>query len=172
MRGEYIFWPLHRPTLDWAAIAGRRKQLVIPNRVVDEGEEEFLKMIFQDVTTIAGGANWYVGLCNQTPAETDTLASISTEPSGAGGYARQALVRSNVGWPTIGVAGGHKYIESATVTFSASGADFSVAFTRFFLCSPASGTSGKLYSFSGALTAALLIADGQSYAAKYRLYMD
>ena len=128
-------------------------------------------MIFQDVTTIAGGSNWYIGLCNETPDESAGLADISTEPTSAGGYARQALVRNATDWPTVTTVNGHVVIRSATVTFSASGADFSGDITRAFLTSASSGTSGKLYSFSGALTTALTVVDGQSFAMQYEAYL-
>ena len=110
MRGEYLIWD---PTKNVAP-------LVISNLITDEGEVEFLKMLMQNVTAIAGGANWYIGMLDETPAESLTLAGITTEPTVTNGYARKAVVRSAVGWPTVAVIGGHNCITSLAVTFTAS----------------------------------------------------
>lgn len=163
MRGEYLFWDLAQPF---------REPLVVPNLIPNDGETEFLKMIFQDVTAVAGGADFYVGLCDQTPTEALLLGGITTEPSSAGGYARLPLTRDATDWPTIAEVNGHTCITSVAVTFTATGADYSRTFSRFFLTSAASGGSGKLYSVSGPLVSPLLILDGASYAAKYRLYLN
>lgn len=162
MRGEYLIWD---PTKNESPI-------VIPNLITNEGEVEFLKMIMQDVTAIAGGANFYIGMLDETPTEALTLAGITTEPSSAGGYSRKSVVRSAVGWPTVAAIGGHNCITSAAVTFAASGADFSRTFSRLFLTDQASGTAGKLYSISGPLVSPLLLVDGQSRNVQYRLYMN
>ena len=168
MKGQFRIW-LPKNAGELFAV---EPDIIIPNRVTDEGEEEYLKMIFQNVSAIAGGANWYIGLCNQLPAEADILSSISTEPTVTNGYARQSLVRSAVGWPTITVINGHKVIRSATVTFTASGGSFDAAFTRAFLTDQASGTVGKLYAYSGALTAAVILADTQSFQMQYECFLD
>lgn len=145
----------------------------IPNTIVKQGEEAFLKMLLRhDETIVAGGANFYLGLCNHVPAAGDNLAAITDEPSGAGGYAREAIVRSAVGFPTISEVNGKFRALSVTVNFAASGADFSDAITRAFLCNVASGTAGILFGFSGQLTDALLIEDGQDYDVNYELYLD
>lgn len=153
-------------------ICAPEPDIIMPNRVTDEGEEEYLKMLFRDVTEIAGGANFYIGLCNQVPAEADLLPGITTEPGAAGGYARKAVARSAAGFPTITVVNGHKVIRTATQTFTASGADFDTAFTRAFLTDQSSGTAGKLYAYSGALTTALTLLDGEAYAFQYETYID
>lgn len=150
----------------------REPDLILPNSVTDVGEQEYLKMIFQDVTEIAGGANWYVGLCNQTPTEADILADISTEPTAAGGYERQALVRSVVGWPTLDEVNGHTVIRSAEITFASLYDDFSASFTRLFLTDQATGTAGILYAYSGALTTARLIEADTSFVCQYEVYLD
>lgn len=163
MRGEYLFWDLAQPF---------REPVVVPNLIPDDGETEFLKMIFQNVSAVAGGADFYVGLCDQVPTESLLLSGITTEPTGAGGYARQPLTRDSTDWPTIATVNGHLCITSVPVTFTATGADYSRTFSRFFLTSVASGSAGKLYSVSGPLVSPLLIIDGASYDAAYRLYMN
>lgn len=165
---------LPRPT--WQVLSPHyhmgEPDIIIPNLVPDTGEEDFLQAIFQNVFPIAGGGNFYVGLCNQIPADTDTLASVTTEPTSAGGYARQAITRDATGWPTITTINGHKAIRSTTETFSASGADFDAAITRAFLSDQSSGTSGALFSYSGALTASLTVLDGQSFQMQYECFLD
>lgn len=168
MHGQFRFWMPRKCGI----LLPEQPDIIVPNRVTNEGEEEYLKMIFQNVSAIAGGANFYIGLCNQIPVETDLLTDISTEPSSAGGYARKAVVRSAAGWPTITTINGHKVIRTATITFTASGADFDVPVTRAFLTDQASGTAGKLYAYSGALTAALTVPDGQSFSMQYETFLD
>jgi len=171
--GRYKFW-LPRPT--WQVFAPGawlgEPDFIIPNLITDAGEEDFLQAIFQNVFPIAGGSDFYVGLADQTPAETDALTDISTEPTSAGGYARQAVPRNGTGWPTITTINGHKAIQSQTLSFTASGADFSRNITRAFLCDVSSGTSGVLFSYSGALTAGVLVTDGQTFQMQYEILLD
>lgn len=149
------------------------KEIVVPNTVTDEGEESYLKMLFQgDNTIVAAGGNFFVGLCDQVPNEIDTLAAIASEPSGAGGYARIAIERNTVGWPTINTVNGRKRIISKSVVFTATGVDFSTAFSRAFLCDVVSGSVGTLFSYSGALTQALLLTAGNSFTMRYEVFLD
>ncbi len=139
--------------------------------LTQEGGEEFGKILMQgDNTIVVAGANWYVGLCDQIPDAEDTLADITTEPSSAGGYARQPLSRDVTGWPTIEVVNGEVRWVSAAFVFAASGADFSTEFTRLFLCNVVSGSSGKLFGYSGAYSSEILLLDGQSKTMKFELY--
>jgi hypothetical protein len=162
MRGEYLIWD---PAKDVAP-------LILPNLVTDTGEEEFLKMIMQNVSAVAGGANFFIGMLDETPTETLTLSAITTEPTSAGTYSRKSVARNTTGWPTVATINGHKCITSAGVTFTASGANFSRAFSRLFLTDQASGTAGILYSISGPLVSPLLLVSGQSRVVQYRLYMN
>ena len=149
------------------------QRIVIPNTVVDEGEESYLKMIFRaDVADVSAGGDFFVGLCDQVPAETDTLTSITSEPSVSNGYARIALTRDGVGWPTLDTVNGRKRILSKTITFTASGGDFDAPFSRACLCNVASGTSGILFSYSGALSAAVTLLDGVDFAMQYEVFLD
>jgi len=145
--------------------------LVIPNLVPLAGQEEFLKMLFRDDSAVAGGGDFYVGLCDQTPASSDTLSDVTSEPNSDGGYARKSIARNSTGWPTITTVNGRKVIRSKTVTWTASGADFSADIARLFLTDQASGTTGVLYAFSGNLNAALTIVDGQSFSAQYEFFI-
>lgn len=149
-----------------------KKQLIIPNRIFDAGEQSFLKQITRaDVTDVSSGGDWYFGLCGANTAEDTDLSTLVGEPSTAGGYARQAITRDATGWPTIGSVNGVGYALTANIAFAASGADFSTSISRLFLCNVASGTSGILYALSGPLPTAVLVADGETLTTKYRLFL-
>ena len=158
--GQYRFFP------------GTKREIVVPNLITDEGEESFLKQILQaDVVDVSAGGNWFLGLCQETPGETDTLASITTEPTSAGGYARQPFARNSTGVPTIEQVNDAFRGVSLELTFAASGADFSRSIQRAFLCNVVSGTAGILYSYSGLLPNAITILNGADIAVKYELFL-
>ncbi len=161
MRGNFIFYP------------GTEKEIIVPNIITDEGELSFLKMIGRaDVADIAAGADFFMGLCEEVPADADTLTTISTEPTSAGGYARQPISRDNTGWPVVGAVGDAGRIQSLAVIFTASGATFSRSFQRAFLCNVVSGTSGLLFAYSGLLPKPVQLDDGDpAHTAKYELYL-
>ena len=173
MKGEFRIWlpESHKKTPSGIIIANK-PDIVITNRVTNEGETDFLKGIFRDDLAIAGGGNFYVGLCNQVPAETDTLSDISTEPTSAGGYARQAITRDGSGWPTITTINGHTVIRSDTMSFTASGADFDAAITRPFLTDASSGSSGILYALGGAISAERTVLDTETLSVQYQFALD
>lgn len=144
---------------------------LIPNLIPNEGEEAYLKMIFQgDDSVVAEGGDFYIGLCANVGTETTTLATIS-EISNAGGYSRKAVARSNVGWTNPVLVDGTYMIQSASVDFTASGAAFD-PFWRFFLTNVASGTAGKLLAISGPLPSVGGIPDGQTRPTKYTIFLD
>lgn len=126
------------------------------NALLDEGEQDILDIVFRNASE---PSSFYVGLCNSTPGETTTLTTLSGEPSGSG-YARIALARDNTDFPTLALASGDYQLTSKTVTFTASGGTIG-AVTSAFLCTVASGTSGKLYA-SVALSTSRTLADGES----------
>lgn len=160
MRGQFVLFP------------NTDRQIIIPNRVVNEGEDSFLRMIFQgNVVDVALGGNFYVGLCEEVPDEEDLLSTITTEPTSAGGYAREALTRDATGWPTVQLVNTDYMVESKTVTFTASGADFSRSINRLFLCNVLSGTGGKLFAYSGPLANSLTLLDGESLPLKYQFFL-
>lgn len=147
--------------------------LVVPNTFLNEGEDTLLKMALRgDNSIVAGGGNFYIGLCGAAFAETTTLTTLAGEPSATNGYARQAITRDATGWPTIDSINGAGHARSAVVNFTASGGDFSASIERVFLCTVGSGTSGKLLSVSAALPAPLLITNGYSLPVQYDIYMN
>lgn len=160
LHGEYTLWP-----------DDPDKRIVLKNNIPQEGQQTFLKMMVQaDNTVVNAGANFYVGLKDATFDPTVGLAAITGEPSATGGYARQAIPRDSGHWPTVTLINGVYRIQSVSVNFTASGADFSTPVSRFFLASVVSG-AGKLLSVSAALAAPLLITNGLSVPVQYTLYL-
>lgn len=149
-------------------------KILIPNIVVLEGKQAFLQAVVQNADMGLAGTPplFYIGLCDQVPAAADTLASITTEPTSDGGYARASVERSAVGWPTIDEVNGVKRAQTQIITFAASGAAYSGPISRAFLCSVSSGATGTLFSYSGALSVPIQLQDGESFDMQYELYFN
>ena len=126
------------------------------NMLHDEGEQFFCQVLFTEEATPP--AAYYLGLDNRTSlAESDTLASLSGEPS-ANGYSRQA-VNSDATDFTISQESGDYQARTKTVTFTASGGSIGPV-TKMFMATSADGT-GKLVA-SRALSQERTLADGES----------
>lgn len=151
------------------------KKLIVPNSIVMEGENSFLKMLCQgDNTIVAAGANFFMGLCGLNFGDqTSTLLTLAGEPTVTNGYARQAVSRDATGWPPANLVQVNNLWKIATkvVNFTAAGGDFSTTIQRAFMCSVGAGTAGKLFAVGGALANATLIQNGTSFPAQYELYM-
>ena len=139
----------------------KNKELVVPNTVIQLGQTRLMQAAMQGNSI----AIFNLGVIDEVPSYTDNVADLTTEPTSAGGYARQAINGDAVDW-TITSVNGEARVESKTVTFTASGADFSRAFSRFFLME----NGGNLIACSSPLPNAVLLLDGQSYSIRYRLY--
>lgn len=128
---------------------------IIGNSLADEGEE-----LAGDVF-LRGSAltTFFLGLCDDTPGETTTLASLSEEPSG-NGYARKEIERSATGWPTKVLDAGDWKYTSKIVTFVADGGSIGPVKTMF-LTNVETSTSGKFIAWA-ALSMSRTIADGDS----------
>ena len=141
------------------------KELDRPNNLADEGEYMFL-----DVTLRAGSApsNYYLRLFNDTPVETDTIGSLTGEPSG-NGYTAQTVARNTTGWPTLALDSGDYMATSATETFTASGAGWGPV---IYCClTSSSDSSGKLVSYV-ALSQSRTLASGESLQVTYKLKLQ
>lgn len=135
------------------------------NALADEGEQYFLGVGLRG-TTMA--ANTYLRLFNDTPAETDTLSTLTGEPSGSG-YSAQTLSSDATGWPTLGLDSGDYQATSATKTFTASGGTIGPV-TYLVLATSTDGT-GKLLSYA-ALSTSRTLSDGDSLNVTYKLKMQ
>lgn len=151
----------------------KRTGIILPNRIVNEGELEFLRMLMRaDVSVVASGGNFYVGMTSGAISDTDTLTEIAAnEPGVVNGYAREAVTRNAAGWPTEGISNNVRFIKSVQIDFTAAGGDFDTAITRIFLCSVASGTAGTLFAVSAALATPLTVLDTTTESFFYEIYM-
>lgn len=108
------------------------------NALADEGEEDILNVYFD---TQAVRANLYFRLYNDTPAEGDTLASLTGEVTGTG-YTGIAVARGT-DWSAPDAATG---TSTGTKTFTAGGS-WSAA-TQLILATAQTGTSGLLIAYA------------------------
>ena len=136
------------------------------NLLHDQGEQAILSAYFATAMSGYGAppANLYLGLdARVTPAEANTLSSLSGEPSG-NGYARSALATGGTGLSGqdfyINQPAAYYRADSKVVTFTASGGNWS-AVTQLFLCTVSSGTAGKIIA-TVALSASRTLLDGDS----------
>lgn len=165
MRGQFKLFP------------GTKREIIVPNVVVREGEESLIKMSLQgDDTIVAAAGNFYMGLCGQqlnTQGVVDrdsTLATIAGEPT-TGGYARQPFTRDAVGWPQLSQVNGVWVATSRVVNFTAAAADIGTVW-RAFICSVNAGNAGKLFSLSGLFPVGTYIANGQTFPVEYQMYFN
>jgi hypothetical protein len=136
----------------------------VENALQDEGEQLALDTFLRNASL----TEFYLGLANDTPVETDTLADLVGEPSG-NGYARQQIERSDVGWPTLELDAGDYMGTSKLVTFTANGGSIGPV-NIMFLTNVASGTSGKYVSWAS-LSTSRTIQDQESLGCKMKIKM-
>lgn len=86
------------------------------NNLADEGERNILDSYLRNINH---PTTFFIRLFNDTPVETDSLASLTGEPGFGNGYAQQQVLRSSNanGWPTIDFVGGNAQAVSKKVTF-------------------------------------------------------
>jgi len=143
----------------------------LKNFITLAGAQSFLKMAARgDDTDVAFEGDFYIGMCSGAPTRSTALSGITGEPTATNGYAREAVERSSVGFPTLDVVADKARMTSLLLSFTATGGDFSAAFTRLFLCNVASGTSGILYAVSAALETEKLVVEDETLSAYYELY--
>ncbi len=112
-------------------------------KLFDEGEQQFLDVYLRNGTVPAG---FYLGLANVSGgvvnmAETLTLSTLTGEATG-GGYARKAVARSTVGWPTLALNSGDFQADAAAQTWTDSGTAMSTVNVIFLATT--SDNTGKL----------------------------
>lgn len=128
------------------------------NALADEGEQDILDRTFRGS---AAPASYYVRLYNDTPIETDTLATLVGEPAaGAGTYNSQALALNTTDFPTLALDAGDYMVTSKTITFDATSTGWGPV-TYAVLATVATGTTGKLYAYV-ALSTSRTLAVGET----------
>lgn len=121
------------------------------NALADEGEIDILDVYFDDV---AVRTTLYLRLYNDTPIETDTLATLTGEVTGTG-YTGVAVTRGT-DWSQPTAAGG---TVTGTKTFTAGGTW--TAATNLILATVQTGTAG-LHLAWAALSATRTLQNGDS----------
>jgi len=143
--------------------------LVIPNNVTTFGAQTIL-----DLALRAHVADFYVGLCQGVYTPDLQIESLIEPTIGVNGYARLALARNDVDWPTAGLLNGQPYLESKDLVWLAVGAAFDKPITRMFIAPSADAVVGNLFCLSGALPAELTIGPDTIESDRtfnYRLYL-
>lgn len=132
------------------------------NALADEGEQNLLDAYFraQNAPSI-----FYIRLFNDTPVETDSISSLTGEPS-TNGYTAQALNRNTSGFPTLELNSGDYRVISSQVTFSATGGSWGAV--TYATLTTSSDSSGKLIAYV-ALSTPRTLADGETL--KVRFYI-
>lgn len=128
-------------------------QLWLPNNLVDEGEEDMLDVYLRNGTA---PTNFFLRLYNDTPVDTDTLATLTGEVVGTGYPGTHTIARSAVGWPTHAIDGGDWKTTSLLILWVAAGT-WTTA-THSVLATVTTGTAGLLIAYRALGAARNLIA--------------
>lgn len=109
------------------------------NIIPDEGEKALVDTFYRGNSSLYfAAATFYVGLYRGSIGESTVLSTVPNEPSG-NGYARTAIERSAVGWPTIEKHETDWRVVSKTITITASGGDIGPV-DGSFLCTSLNDT--------------------------------
>jgi hypothetical protein len=111
------------------------------NQVHTEGLQYLLELGF--TAQQSAPSNFYIGLATDASlAENATLAGL-TEVAGTG-YSRQACAVGATDFTSASTGSNDRKVTTKQVTFTCSAGDWTQGAQTAFLCSVASGTSGKL----------------------------
>lgn len=139
------------------------KKLVIPNQFTNAGMLALLLAAFKGTASA-----WKIGLCNHNPADVIAAADM-LEPDTTNGYARQAVdLLTAANWPNSGLVNGETYIESKTVTFTATGA-YNRPSSRFCILIGATPGAGTVVAVSSAFPSGPVVISA-NLSTKYRLF--
>ena len=115
----------------------------VKNALADDGEEAILETYFRAGASYTPSA-FYLRLCSDSLAETDSLSSVLNEPVGSG-YSPQLIERSAIGFPTKVLHEGDYRLISKDVTFTAVGGQIGPVNTAYLATT--SDNTGKLLSY-------------------------
>lgn len=123
-RGDRLIWANGVGELDGSIRRGTPAEAEViaaqdwlPNGLADEGEQSILDVYFRGGTAPSG---FYLRLYDDTPAEDDTLETLTGEVTGSG-YSAIAVARNSTDFPTLALDSGDYKVTSATKTFTATG---------------------------------------------------
>ncbi len=141
----------------------------IKNTIAAQGGTLWLRAIFRGEATVPG--SYYLGLSNAAytfDSATVTLLAAG-EPVG-NGYARQQLHANTSDW-TVTEVNGVLQAQSKIVTFTCSGSNWTIAYTRMFLADSASGNSGNIYAVSGPTPSPRTVLVGAGPSVQYNFWL-
>ena len=118
----------------------RKSQLWTPNNLADEGEGDILDVYFNDQ---AVRASLFLRLYNDTPIETDTLATLVSETSGTG-YGAITVTR-DTDWTEPSLDTGDMQTVMSQKTFTATGTWTDA--TYMIVATVGTGTAGLLIAY-------------------------
>lgn len=136
---------------------------VAHNSLTNEGQYLFLDVVLRGGTA---ATQFYVRLFNDTPVITDTISTLTGEPSGTYGYAAQLIEKSATGWPTLALDSGNQQATSSVETITASGG--SIGPVTYACLTTSTDSSGKLVSFAP-LSQSRTLAAGDSIQITYKV---
>lgn len=148
---------------------GTRHEHTIKNTIVAQGGTLWLRAIFRGEATVPG--SYYLGLSNAAYTFDNATVTLlaAGEPVG-NGYARKQL-QANTGDWTVSEVNGVLQAQSKIVTFTCSGAQWTVAYTRMFLVDSASGNSGNIYAVSGPTPSPRTVLVGAGPSVQYNFWL-
>lgn len=132
------------------------------NSLADEGERNVLDVYLRNLNV---PSSYYIKLWNDTPAETDSLKSLTGEPGGGAGYSPQQVLRDDSanGWPLMQFVGGNAQASSKQVTF-----DCTSSFTcTYATLATSSDNNGLLVSYAS-LSASKTLSSGEQLRITYK----
>lgn len=143
--------------------------LVVPNNVTIAGAGLIL------ASALRGDAlALYIGLCSAVYAPDLRIEQVTEPTLATNGYARLAVARSIVGWPSGGLVNGENYLESLPLVWAAVGGPFDQPVTRMFICGSANATAGDVIALSAPLPFDLVVTPTtllNDRTFKYRLHL-
>jgi hypothetical protein len=144
--------------------------LGIPNNVSQEGARMILAAAFRNSVP-----SFFMAMVNGTPSPVMTMANMQEPTIGANGYQRVAIPRTAIGWPSEGVSGGDRYIESQLCVFEATGGNFSKPVNRLALVGAGSlMATDPVFALSESFNAELLVTPATPLLQRqfrYRIYL-
>ena len=138
------------------------------NILVDSGEKAMVDSFFRKKTSLyfPQGDYFYVGFYKGTITEETTLSSIPNEPVGSG-YARIAIERSAIGYPTLEQDEGHWRVVSKEITFTAAGGDIG-PLNGAFLCTSSDATGALIGAVATGVERTIISGDQAILDVKYK----
>jgi len=138
---------------------------VVNNAISAVGRGDMLTAFLQAIQV---PTTFFLRLYNDTPADTDSLGSLTNEASG-NGYAAQELTRDASGWNTLANEGGLTHsVTSKVATFSANGGSWGPV-TNVVLAT-SSDNSGRFIGWA-ALGASRTLKDGEALKVNYGIFI-